>query len=189
MSRGKSPPFSIFTLSWTFSLPDVITTDWGTGYDVVVIAANFLFNIVSDCEYQTSQQILIEKAAEALHPGGYLFIDYGYTLRPEEWLESPDDRVIFERTDSLGTVGKMILADNTFDRNLPVSPKIWTDRSNGQSFFVEAPETKHFPLLEEIHAYLFGAGFSVQAEYGDYLRFPIGENTNRAIIRAKKQLN
>ncbi len=36
---------------------------------------------------------------------------------------------------------------------------------------------------------LFGAGFSVQAEYGDYLRFPIGENTNRAIIRAKKQLN
>lgn len=84
---------------------------------MVVIAANFLFNIVSDCEYQTSQQILIEKAAEALHPGGYLFIDYGYTLRPEEWLESPDDRVIFERTDSLGTVGKMILADNTFDRN------------------------------------------------------------------------
>ena len=32
---------------------------------MVVIAANFLFNIVSDCEYQTSQQILIEKAAEA----------------------------------------------------------------------------------------------------------------------------
>ncbi len=175
-------------LSWKKA--DVIVEDWGTGYDVVVIAANFLLNIVSDCIYQTAQQILIKKAAKALRPGGALFIDYGYTLNPEEWFECSDDRVVFEGTDSLGTTGKMLLTNNTFDKNTGTCRFLrryeLTD-CKGQFFVVEEPEEKHFPRLEEIRAYLSKAGFSIQVEYGDYLRTPIGEDTDRAILWAKKK--
>ncbi len=130
----------------------MITTDWGTGYDVVVIAANFLFNIVSACEYRTAQQILIEKAAAALCPGGHLFIDYGYTLHPEKWFEFSGERVIFEGMDSLGTVGKMVLSDHTFDKDTGTCRFLrryeLADR-NGKTFVEEIPEKNIFPCWKK----------------------------------------
>lgn len=40
---------------------DVIRNSWGSGFDIVVIAGNFLFNIVSEMEYKEAQRLLVQK--------------------------------------------------------------------------------------------------------------------------------
>ena len=56
---------------------DVIYDDWGTDFDVVILGDNFLFNIVSDMNYEQSQKLMIQKSADALAVGGHIFLDYG----------------------------------------------------------------------------------------------------------------
>lgn len=81
---------------------DVIQDEWGNGFDIVLLAANFLFNIVSDMEYEKAQELLIRKSAESLVSGGHLLIDYGYTLYSEKWY---------------GNVRKMTLLGSRFDKS------------------------------------------------------------------------
>ena len=69
---------------------DVINDEWGTGFDVVLLAANFLSNIVSDMDYKQAQELMIKKSAEALMPGGHVLIDYAYTFYPEKWFNNPN---------------------------------------------------------------------------------------------------
>lgn len=40
---------------------DIISDEWGEGFDVVLLAANILFNIVSDMDYEAAQELLIKK--------------------------------------------------------------------------------------------------------------------------------
>lgn len=54
----------------------VANDDWGGDFDVVVLAGNILYNIVSDMDYAKAQEFLIQKAASSLVPGGYVFIEY-----------------------------------------------------------------------------------------------------------------
>ena len=74
---------------------DVINDEWGTGFDVVLLAANFLFNIVSDMDYRQAQELMIKKSAEALMPGGHVLIDYAYTFYPEKWFNNPNPNINF----------------------------------------------------------------------------------------------
>lgn len=55
---------------------DAASENWGTGFDVVVMAGNILINIESDLDYAESQQAFIRKSAEALRQGGHLILDY-----------------------------------------------------------------------------------------------------------------
>lgn len=41
----------------TWRKADVISDDWGIGFDVVVLAGNFLFNIITDMEYDKAQHL------------------------------------------------------------------------------------------------------------------------------------
>lgn len=100
-------------ISWRIA--DAVSEDWGTGYDVVVIAGNFLMNIVSDEGPERAQKVLLEKAKLALKPGGMLYIDYNYTFYPEQWYVHPGERVIWQGTDGHGTTGRMLLCDSTYD--------------------------------------------------------------------------
>ena len=95
---------------------DIIKEKWEIGFDVVLLAANILFNIVSDMEYEKAQKLLIEKSANSLLPDGHLLIDYGYTLYPEKWYDNPEPNLIWEGTDSHGNTGKMILLGNKFNK-------------------------------------------------------------------------
>ena len=61
--------------------------EWGTDFDVVILGANFLYNIVSDMDYEQSQELMIRKSANALVVGGHVLIDCGYTLEQiHKWL-------------------------------------------------------------------------------------------------------
>lgn len=172
-------------ISWRVA--DVITDDWGNGYDVVVIAGNFLMNIVSEEGPERAQRVLIEKAKKALKLGGLLYVDYNYTFYPEQWYVHPGERVIWEGTDSHGTTGRMLLCDSTYDEKTGFicstrRYELWT--VTGEKIREETPSVKHYVSLEQIHIWLSKEEFRIEKESGDYAGNPISETTGRAIICA-----
>ena len=171
----------------TWQTADAIADDWGTGYDVVVIAGNFLMNIVSEEGPERAQKILLEKARLALKPGGMLYIDYNHTFYPEQWYVHPGERVIWEGTDSYGTSGRMLLRDSTYDAEtglIQSMRRYELETETGEKVRKEMLSVKHYVSLEQIHTWLSEEGFRIEKEYGDYAGNPIGEATGRAIICA-----
>lgn len=176
-------------ISWRKA--DVIHENWGAEFDIVVLAGNILFNIISDMEYQKVQQLLVQKAADALTSGGSLYIDYGYTMHPETWFNDPGERVIWEGTDNEGSIGRMILLESTFDKESGIctfTRRFELTSKDGEMIRQDIPTVKHFATLEQIHNWLNSAGLFVAEEYGSYSHEPISKNTDRAIIWAKKTM-
>ena len=168
---------------------DVCCEDWGTGFDRVILAGNFLFNIVSDLPYQQAQELMIQKSADALSLGGYLYIDCGYTFHPEKWFNNPNPNIVWEGKDSHGTYGKMVLLDSAYEVETRINTFVRRFEmilSDGSTLLQEIPSEKHFATLEQIHEWLTQSGFAVEYECGDYDGNPISEDTKRAIIFAKK---
>lgn len=173
----------------TWQKSDVIKDDWGNGYDIVMLAANFLFNIIADIDYDKAQALVVKKSADALVSGGHIYIDYSYTLHPEMWF-SFDENVVWQGADSDGNTGKMVLLNSTFDsktgRNQFVR-RFELTLADGRVIRQDIPSVKHFATLDQIHDWLNSSGFIIEDEYGDYNRNPIGLTTNRAIIWARKK--
>lgn len=169
---------------------DVINDEWETGFDVVLLAANFLFNIVSDMDYKQAQELMIKKSADALVSGGHVLVDYGYTLHPEKWFNNPSPNLVWQGTDSEGNFGRMILYNNTYDTETGIAKcirRFEMTLADGSALVEEIPTEKHFVTIEQIHEWLEQYGFVVENEWGDYSGNSISENTNRAIIWAKKK--
>lgn len=175
-------------ISWHKS--DVINDEWGTGFDIVLLVANFLSNIVSDIDYEKAQELMIKKSAQALVSGGYVLIDYAYTFYPEKWFNNPNPNIVWQGTDSEGNSGKMILFNNTYDTETGIAKCIRRFEmilADGSSLIQEIPTEKHFATLEQVRGWLERSGFVIESEWGDYQGNPISENTSRAIIWAKKK--
>ena len=171
---------------------DAVHGDWGTGYDVVVLAANILYNIVSNMDYAKAQELFIQKAAAALLPGGYLYIDYHPTsdiMQPGPSHVDDGDCLIWEGTDSDGNHGKMILLAGFYDAETRLdrfTRRFELTLASGETITQQIPCAKHNALLEALHSWLSNAGLVVEQQYGNYNHGPIGVDSNRAIIYAKK---
>jgi len=168
---------------------DVVRDEWGTGFDVVVLGANFLCNIVSELDYESAQKEIIQKAADALVLGGHVFIDFAYTFWPEKWFSDPEPRLIWQGEDSEGNFGKMELLDNTFDKEtcmIKCVRRFELTLADGTYIVQEIPTEKHFVCPEQVREWLEQAGFTIEFECGDYQGNPISEKTSRAIIWARK---
>ena len=159
-------------------------------YDVVVLGANFMCNIVSDMDYESAQKLLIQKAADALVSGGHVFIDYAYTFYPEKWFADTDPRIIWQGKDSEGNFGKMMLLDNTFDKKSDIAGcirRFELTLADGTYIVQEIPTKKYIVRPERVREWLEKAGFTVELECGDYQGNPISEKTHRAIIWARRE--
>jgi SAM-dependent methyltransferase len=172
---------------------DVLNDVWGSGYDVVVLAGNILFNIISDLEYEQAQELLIKKAMSALSPGGYVYIDYQpgrHSLQhPDRFTESSGEWVVWEGCDGEGNCGRMSLISGHYD------PKTCIDSftrhfelilGNGDIIRQDIPSMKHFATLEQLHGWLALYGFSIEHEYSDWRGHPVVKDTQRVIIYARK---
>jgi len=187
LDKIASKAYGMENIAWRKS--DVTHDDWGQGFDVVVLAANFLLNIVSDTDYEKAQKLMIQKAAESLVLGGHIFIDYAYTLYPEKWFNNPNEKVVWEGMDSDGNTGRMVLSNSIYDENRCMCHfirKYELTLPNGSVIVQAIPSAKHFVTLEQVHEWLSFSGFIIEKEYGDYRGNPIGEKTGRAIIWARK---
>lgn len=174
----------------TWRKSDVIHDEWGNGFDVVLLAANFLFNIVAEMDYEKAQELVIQKSADALLSGGHILIDYNYTFHPEWWFNNPNPKVIWEGKDSDGNFGKMTLLEHSYDETTGVvkfTRRFEFDLADGNSFVKNIPCEKHFLKLEQVKEWLLKYDFIIENEYGDYQGNPIDENTSKAIIWARKK--
>lgn len=187
LNKIKSKSVGMGNITWRKA--DVISDEWGNGFDVVVLAGNFLFNLVSDMDYEEAQRLLFKKAADALVPGGSIYIDYGYTMHPENWFNNSVENVIWQGTDSDGNTGRMILFNSTFDKERNINQftrRFELTLTDGSEIKEDILSSKHFATLEQIHTWLSSNGFIVEEECGDYSHNPISESTSRAVIWAKK---
>lgn len=173
---------------------DAVYGDWGTGFDMVVLAGNILFNIVSDIDYEKAQELFIQKASSALVPGGYVYIEYRPGVhrltQPEESHKDSGEIVVWKGTDKDGNYGRMILLDREYDSITQLDKftrRFELTLKNGETIKHDMLCFKHFATLEQIRGWMTKAGFSIEKEYGDYNGNAIGENSQKAIIFARKK--
>lgn len=172
-----------------FYKADAINSDWGDNYDVVILAGNILINIVTDMDYKEAQQVFIQKAADALKIGGYVYLDFSLFAQPENYFNSTRDRVHFEGYDDTGVYGKYIGCGGSYDINTQMTNgKSRTEITlpSGETHVFEKKSAKHIPTLQNVHDWLANSGFTIEQEYGDYAKNAISETTRRAIIYARK---
>jgi len=179
-------------IAWQKS--DAIQDDWGTGFDVVVLAGNILYNIVSDMDYTKSQELLIQKAASALVPGGYVYIEYqpgGHRIAQSTPSHDNNDGewVVWEGTDNDGNFGKMSLTSGSYDAVAGMSRftrRFELTMKNGEKITQDIQCGKHFASLEQLHGWLYNAGFVIEQEYGDSNGNPISDDSRGVVIYARK---
>jgi len=180
---------------------DAVHDDWGIGFDVVVLAGNILFNIEnieSGIEYKKAQELFIQKAAAALVPGGYVYIDYGpfapngrTLMRPGQSCE--DDGSIYgrwEETDDAGNIEIRSMTPGVFDEStgiLKFKRYLELRLLDGRIIKEESERVKHYATLEQIHSWLSDAGFTIKHEYEDYAKNPINSGSRAVIIYAQQK--
>lgn len=172
-----------------FSKADAIADNWGSNFDTVILAGNILINIVSSMNYKEAQKLFINKSYNCLKPNGYLYLDFNCFSHPEKVFESPEERIVFEGTDSLGYYGKQIISSSKYEPHTQITTfkrKTEIITKHGEKIVREGNGIKHIPTLLQVHEWLNEAGFKIVWEYGDYNRNPISEITDKAIIWAEK---
>lgn len=177
---------------------DATNCDWGTGFDVVVMAGNILINIESDMEYAEAQQNFIRKSATALRQGGHLILDYDqhseasaikFFNRLGESGRLGDDSTY---VDELGTSGKIKIYGNVYD---PVTRMCtWASHmdlltNNGERIIGSTIGYKHIPTLTQVYEWLADAGFNIEKTCRNYTDVSISAKEPdyvRATIWARK---
>jgi SAM-dependent methyltransferase len=178
---------------------DALTSNWGNDFDVVVMAGNILINIETETDYEKAQQLFIQKAAESLRCGGYLFLDYdqhsdtsavkffNYLNKSGSYGDDP------EYLDDLGTSGKFRNYGNVYDPVTRICT--WASHSdlltnNGERIIESTIGHKHIPTLKQVYKWLADTGFIVEQSYSNYTKEPLDEKHDdfvRATIWAKKE--
>lgn len=173
----------------TYESMDAFTGDWGDDYDAVILGGNLLINIESDMPYNKAQQLLIQKAAGCLKPGGHIFMDFSLYAHPENVFSRDKGRVIFEGTDNRGISGKYIVIGDSYDTAARMAVgrrRIELIMPDGSREVLNQTFLKYIPTLTDVHKWLDTAGFVLESEYGNYHREPVTEHTERCLIYARK---
>mgnify|MGYP000891203622 CR=1 FL=1 len=177
---------------------DALNTDWGTRFDVVVMAGNILINIETDLDYTKAQQTFIRKSAAALRSGGHLLMDYDqhsdasavkFFNRLGESGRLGDNS---EHVDEFGTSGKIKIYGNVYDPVTRICT--WASHSdlltnNGERIIESSLGHKHIPTLTHVYRWLAEAGFTVEKTFRNYTDEPLSDNEPdyvRATIWARK---
>jgi SAM-dependent methyltransferase len=169
---------------------DAVTDDWGNNFDGVILAGNLFMNIITDSDYGDVQKLFIQKAGKALKRGGYIYLDFT-TKMNEAWVRHDDgDTVIHEGYDDHNIYGKFIYCKNSsYDK---VTQMIYGKRRieialpNGEIDKFEYSSNRKIPTVNGVKEWLNDNNFKIEFIYGNYSKAPIDENTDKAIIYARK---
>ena len=167
----------------------MIEKPWGDGFDAVILGANLMVSIVTDRDCKRAQKNLMERAYDALKMGGRLFIDYDCPYRLSEWTPATSEWVCFEGMDDHGTCGRYIVSGGTVnDRTRIVSGgRRWEmTTASGDQFTHAEKSYQYFPSLEQVCAWLYRVGFTVESVKGGYGGEPFDMEHRRAVIWARK---
>lgn len=164
---------------------DVIGTDWGHGYDLVILGANCFYELPS----ATMQEECIRRAWDALCSGGRVFIDNDDDKG--DWGRGPFGReqVIFEGSGEDGAFARLTLTAEHFDEGehvLHMRRTMSTRRPDGTEARTEYRCRKHPVGAAQVEAWLRRQGFAIAALYGDRRGDPYTGERARAIFWARK---
>lgn len=172
---------------------DATSANWGTDYDVVVLAGNVLINIESCMDYKQAQITFIQNAAAALRPGGHLYLDFQLLYDDAKVFNCIKESNYFTGTDDFGTHGRTVSYGSIYDpvTQLCTGVNHWElTTNNGESFTVCQTWYKHLPKQEQVYEWLSEAGLTIEKAYKNLstqpLPQPIDEDTYRATIWACK---
>lgn len=169
---------------------DILNSDWGTGYDTVLLAGNIIINIEGYSDYKADQQLIISKAYAALNPGGYLLLDGDGRYHPEEVFKNSDVATTHEiPEDSQGVKGKITYLWSRYNSDA----QIWRGKNrvelatpDGKVYSKETERLKHIPRIDQMRAWVEQAGFEIEQMWGDHDKNLITDKTSRVVIWARK---
>ena len=167
---------------------DLLVAPWPKDFDAVLIADNLMHNLITDWEYKQAQKQLILKSANSLKKKGLLFLDFDCPLSLAPYGQA--EKLVFEGTDEDGFSGKMYIKGMEADEKtrLVKSKRIYfITTPSGEALRTEQITIKHFLTLEETTAWLYRAGFTIEALYGSYKGAPFNEENRRCVILARKE--
>ena len=172
---------------------DAVASDWGTDYDVVIMAGNIMINIESDMNNAQAQEIFITKAAKALRLGGHLYLDFDLHCNPGAVFNRLNESSYFVGADDLGTYGRTVSYGSVYNPVTQIctgANHVEITTNNGKQIVLSKPWLKHIPTQAQVYNWLENAGFSIERTYKNYtdepLLEPIAESTHRATIWARK---
>jgi SAM-dependent methyltransferase len=168
---------------------DVISDDWPTGFDVVILGANCFYELAIPEE----QEHCVRAASDALVTGGHVYLDNNHMegeLDPA-WCKSGVNEKAFptgvceDGTKVSGTI-ETIWYDRA--KRLVRFKRTATIRTpHGKVQVKEWLQQKHPPSTGEMRGWLIKHGFVIKKLWGDRNRAPYTETSERAIFWAVKK--
>jgi predicted O-methyltransferase YrrM len=163
---------------------DVLTGDWGSGYDLVILGANAFYELPDPA----LQERCIRFAALALNPNGHLFVDNNDYKG--DWGDAPlgRERKVFEGVGSHGTFGRFTSRDIRFDKNrhvLYMERELYKRAPDGTETVTKYIGKKHPVSKDEVRGWLDSHGFEVLDIFGDREGNPYTKKSDRAIFWAR----
>ena len=174
----------------SLSQSDVLSAPWPDGYDLVILGGNCLYELATPQQ----QKGCIAQAAQALRPGGYLFVDNDHmegALDPA-WRDGGVQTAFPTGRCADGTRIKATRETVWFDaaRRLALfSRELRITRPDGSMQQQTFLEQKHPVSHDEVAGWLGVHGFEILATYGDHDGRPYSPEAPRAIFWAQKPCN
>jgi SAM-dependent methyltransferase len=188
----------------TLCQADVITTEWLSGFDLVILGGNCLYELATPEE----QEHVIRSAAASLKPGGYVYVDNDHmegALDPS-WQQSGVKPGFPTGVCADGTRVKSTTETIWFDIHARLAKFRRTTRINfpgsggtvghrlpdhrlgtsGKGFEVEYIQQKHPISKGEVQTWLERYGFVIEKTFGDRAGSPYTPASERAIFWARK---
>ncbi len=169
---------------------NALADDWGTGYDVVILAGNLLVNIDAAENYKAAQRSFIRKAANCVHDGGHVFLEYNLMHPTHTGRQAySDEWVVFEGTDDHGVYGRFSALPGVYDADAQMDygkRKVELTMPDGEQHLFVFDRIKHYPTIAQVHDWLREAGLITAEEYGGFDKRPISEDGHKAVIWARK---
>ncbi len=173
-----------------YSFADALTTDWGSGYDVVVLADNTLMNIEHRDDDKAAQILFIKKAANALKIGGHFFLAFDHYPAPENvFISRGNGERGYYGTDDNGIYGEIHSYGGLYDPVTQIASwllHLELTLSDGTKYIIPEFGHKYVCTREEVHGWLLDAGFVIEEEFGDTNRAPFTGEQSCDIIWARK---
>lgn len=169
--------------------------DWGSGYDVVVMAGNVLTNIEGEKDYRGAQRDFIRRAAKALRPGGHLYLDFSLYKDNAKVYPSLEPMYYFEGSDDYGTSGRTVSCGGNYDpvTRLFAGLEHWELTTNNGEEMICNVEVwhKYLPAWEEVQEWLEESGLTLTRSYCNFtaepITTPVQEDIWRATVWAEKK--
>lgn len=166
---------------------DVTSGEWPTGFDLVIMGGNCLYELATPEE----QAAVIKKAAHALKPGGYAYVDNDH-MEGElaaSWQDLTPARRGIAGVCADGSRVESWMQTVWFDTSKRLARfKRWAETTlpDGEKVVREYYQQKHPVSAGEVQGWLESSGLIIEQQYGDRDASPYSPTTNRAIFWARK---